>query len=142
MKVTSADPRHTPHGVAFTRDQWERAHRVYMEDEWLPRPSVAGVLFAASKIVCTPRFAEDGELKCFMGHKDRSGSRAAAIKYASKNLKALQGDEVTKALRNWLLAHFKHNVKAAHGPQAFVCVLVHEAPWHDHMQQMQNAGNN
>ena len=143
MTVTSADPCYTPHGVAFSRDQWERAHKVYMEDEWKPRCSAAGVLFAASKIIMRPQFEENGSLRCFMGHKDISAAREAAVKYATENLKTLGWDEVTEALNAWLLAHFNHNVATrANGPQALVCVLVHEAPWHDHMQQMQNASNN
>ena len=143
MSVTSADPCYTPRGIAFTRNQWDRAHRAYMEDERTPRSSAAGVLFAASQIVIRPHFSEDGSLKCFVGHKDQPNARKAAVKYASECLEALGWDAVTKALNGWLLAHFKHNVTTcANGPQSLVCVLVHEASFHDHMQQMQSAGNN
>jgi hypothetical protein len=143
MSITSADPCYTPHGAAFSRDEWDRAHKVYMEDELKPRCSAAGVLFAASKIIMRPQFEEDGSLKCFMGHKNQLGAREAAVKYATENLNTLGWDEVTKSLNAWLLAHFSHNVTTrANGPQALVCVLVHEAPWHDHMQQLQNASNN
>jgi len=142
MSVAFAEPRYTPRGRTFTREQWDKAHGVYMEDEVTPRCSAASAMFAASKIVMTPSFAEDGSLKAFMGHKDPGAAHEASLAYLKGFFGELSFDDVSASLHDWLYAHFEHNVTSNSGLQALVSVLVYEADWHGHMQQMQNAGNN
>ena len=142
MMTAIADPCYTPDGRVFTREQWDKAHRVYMQDEITPRMSAASAIFAASKIVMTPRFKEDGSLQAFMGHKDQSAAHEASLKYLRDFFNELKFDEVSACLNDWLFAHYKHNVTNSRGLQALVSVLVYDADWHGHAQQMQNASNN